>query len=50
MYSAFQSYDVAALVVFLFELQIIISFHSSFWCKDRNNRGIENWGIETVYV
>ena len=24
--------------------------YSSFWCKDRNNRGIENWGSKTLYV
>ena len=23
--------------------------HSSFWCKGRNNRGIENWGFKTLY-
>ena len=24
--------------------------HSSFWCKGRNNRGIENWVFKTLYV
>ena len=37
-------------VVSLFELHIINSLNSSFSCKDRNIRGIENWDLETLNV
>ena len=39
MYSAFQSNNLAIVS----GVQIINSFNSSFSCKDRNIRGIENW-------
>ena len=37
-------------MVFLVELQIINSLNSFFLYKDRNNRGIEDWGPDTLYV